>query len=159
TRPPLARAYLRLGSWIGGDRDGNPYVTAQVTREAVMIQADHVLRALGNVCVRVGRTLTADGATTPPSAALTGALAAAPAAQPDLTAEISARPPGEPHRCLLLYIAERISATRLRNADLAYRDPEDLLTDLRLVQDSLAAAGAPRQAYGELQHLIWQVET
>src|SRR5690606_33506793 len=41
----------------------------------------------------------------------------------------------------------------------AYRAPEDFLTDLRTVQASLVAAGAARQAYGELQGLIWQVET
>jgi phosphoenolpyruvate carboxylase len=158
-RPPLARSYLRFGSWIGGDRDGNPYVTAQVTREAVMIQAEHVLRALGNACVRIGRTLTADETTTPPSEALRGALAAARTERPDLIAEIFKRSPGEPHRRLMLYIAERIAATRLRDADMAYRRPADLLADLRIVQESLAAAGAYRQAYGGLQHLIWQVET
>jgi phosphoenolpyruvate carboxylase len=158
-RPARARAYLRFGSWIGGDRDGNPYVTAQVTREAVMIQADHVLRALENACVRIGRRLTAHIATTPPSAALSAALAAARAAQPARIAEIVKRSPEEPHRQLLLYIADRIGATRTRDADLAYTAPDELLAELRLVQDSLAAAGAPRQAYGELQHLIWQVET
>ena len=47
----------------------------------------------------------------------------------------------------------------MRDADLAYRSAAELLADLRLVQESLAAAGAVRQAYGELQHLIWQVET
>jgi phosphoenolpyruvate carboxylase len=158
-RAPLARPYLRFGSWIGGDRDGNPYVTAQITREAVGIQADHVLRALGNACARVGRTLTAHESTTPPSPALRGALAAARAAQPELLAGIAKRSPGEPHRQLLLYAAERIAATRERDADLAYGKPADLLADLRTVQDSLVAANAPRQAYGELQHLIWQVET
>jgi phosphoenolpyruvate carboxylase len=158
-RAPLARPYLRFGSWIGGDRDGNPYVTAQITREAVGIQADHVLRALGNACERVGRTLTANESTTPPSPALQGALAAARAAQPELIADIAKRSPGEPHRQLLLYAAQRIAATRRRDADLAYAKPADLLADLRTVQDSLAAARAPRQAYGELQHLIWQVET
>jgi phosphoenolpyruvate carboxylase len=158
-RPPLARPYLRFGSWIGGDRDGNPYVTAQITREAIGIQADHVLRALGLTCTRVGRTLTAHESTTPPSAGLRGALAGARAAQPDLIGGIAKRSPGEPHRQFLLYAAERVEATRQRDADLAYGGPADLLADLRTVQDSLVAAGAPRQAYGELQHLIWQVET
>jgi phosphoenolpyruvate carboxylase len=158
-RPPLARSYLRFGSWIGGDRDGNPFVTAQITREAIGIQADHVLRALAAACTRVGRTLTVHESTTPPSAALRGALAAARAAQPELIADIGKRSPGEPHRQLLLYAAERVEATRRRDADLAYRAPADLLADLRLVQESLVEAGAVRQAYGELQHLIWQVET
>ncbi|HEX6469906.1 MAG TPA: phosphoenolpyruvate carboxylase [Streptosporangiaceae bacterium] len=158
-RPPLARAYVRFGSWIGADRDGNPYVTAGVTREAVKIQAEHVLRALENACTRIGRTLTVHEATTPPSRALAGALAAARALSPDLLAAIAKRSPGEPHRQLLLFAAERIRATRLRNADLAYGGPAELRTDLGLVQESLAAAGAVRQAYGELQHLIWQVET
>jgi phosphoenolpyruvate carboxylase len=42
---------------------------------------------------------------------------------------------------------------------LAYARPEELSADLAVVQESLAAAGALRQAYGELQHLRWQVET
>ncbi|MCW2947329.1 MAG: Phosphoenolpyruvate carboxylase, partial [Actinoallomurus sp.] len=159
TRPPLAPSYLRFGSWIGGDRDGNPNVTAQITRETIGIQAEHVLRALGTACTRIGRTLTAHETTTPPSDALRGALASARAAQPELAAGIAKRSPGEPHRQLLLYAAERVQATRLRHADMAYRTPADLLADLRVVQDSLAAAGATRLAYGELQHLIWQVET
>ncbi len=158
-RPPRARAYVRFGSWIGGDRDGNPYVTAQVTREAMLIQAEHVLRALENACTRIGRELTVAEDTTPPSPELRNALAAARTAQPRRIAEIAQRSPGEPHRQYLLFTAERIAATRLRDADLAYGSPDELLEDLRLVQRSLAAAGAVRQAYGELQHLIWQTET
>ncbi|MFI0367141.1 phosphoenolpyruvate carboxylase [Actinomadura sp. 1N219] len=158
-RPPKARPYLRFGSWIGGDRDGNPYVTAQVTRDAVMIQADHVLRALEAACARVGRELTVHEDTTPASADLRDALAAARTAQPGLIGEIAKRSPGEPHRQFLLHAAARIAATRERDADLAYASADDLLADLRTVQESLAGAGAPRQAYGRVQHLIWQVET
>ena len=80
-------------------------------------------------------------------------------ADEDAASDIAKRSPGEPHRRILLLLARKIEATRLRNADLAYRDPEHLLADLRIVQDSLVQANAPRQAYGHLQQLIWQVET
>ena len=151
--------FLRFGSWVGGDRDGNPNVTAAVTREAAVIQADHALRGLEAACGRIGRALTVyqDSAQTPH--ALRRALAAALAEHPELLAEISARSPGEPYRAYLLYVTERLAATRTRNLDLAYAGVADFLADLRLVQSSLAEAGAVRQAYGELQHLIWQAET
>jgi phosphoenolpyruvate carboxylase len=152
-------AYLRFGSWVGADRDGNPFVTAQVTRETATIQADHILRALEIATTRAGRALTVHEATTPPSAGLRRALAGAAAAYPELLAEIAARSPQEPYRTYLLYAAARINATRLRHADLAYPGPADFLADLRVVQESLAAAGAAQQAAGELQNLIWQAET
>jgi phosphoenolpyruvate carboxylase len=79
--PPVP-AFLRFGSWVGADRDGNPFVTAQVTRETATIQADHILRALENATTRIGRALTLHEATTPPSAGLRRALAAASAAHP-----------------------------------------------------------------------------
>jgi phosphoenolpyruvate carboxylase len=157
TEPPPA--FLRFGSWVGADRDGNPFVTAQVTRETAVIQADHILRALENATTRIGRALTLHEATTPPAAPLRRALAAASAAHPELLAEIAARSPQEPYRTYLLYAAQRLAATRERHADLAYPGPAEYLADLRLVQGSLAEAGAGQQAFGELQNLIWQGET
>ena len=157
--PTAVPPFLRFGSWVGADRDGNPFVTARVTREAATIQADHVLRALERVADRIGRSLTLHESVTPASPGLRRALDVAAAAHPELIAEISARSPQEPYRTYLLYTAARLAATRNRHADLAYPGPADFVADLRLVQDSLAAAGARQQAYGELQHLIWQAET
>ena len=156
---PAVPAFLRYGSWVGADRDGNPFVTAQVTRETAVIQADHVLRALENATTRIGRALTVNADAAPPSAGFAVALEAAETAQPELLADLAARSPHEPYRTYLLYLARRLEATRLRHADLAYPGAADFLADLRLVQDSLAAAGATRQAFGELQQLIWQAET
>ena len=59
----------------------------------------------------------------------------------------------------MLHAGERLDATRRGRMGAAYHGPHELLEDLRLVQDSLARAGALRAAYGELQNLIWQVET
>ena len=66
TGPPPFPAYLRWGSWVGGDRDGNPSVTAETTRAAMAIQADHVLRGLERVTRRVGHALPVAATTTPP---------------------------------------------------------------------------------------------
>jgi phosphoenolpyruvate carboxylase len=152
-------AFLRFGSWVGADRDGNPFVTAQVTRETAVIQADHALRALENATTRIGRALTVHADAAPPSPDLALALDAAETAHPELLADLEARSPQEPYRTYLLYLAARLRATRLRHADLAYGGCGEFLADLRLVQESLTQAGAVRQAFGELQHLIWQAET
>ncbi len=166
TRPPLAPAFLRFGSWVGGDRDGNDGVTAKVTYDAMLIQAEHALLALEAATTRIGRSLTADAATTPPRTDLRRRIAALRAADPQGWAELEKRSPSEQHRQFLLHAADRLRTTRIRalavrkiEASIAYPCAADLVSDLRLVQGSLAAAGAPRQAYGELQHLIWQAQT
>ena len=170
-----AAPFLRFGSWIGADRDGNPFVTAEVTRQTAAIQADHVLRALENATERIGRALTVQASAPETAPALARELEAAGQAHPELLAEITARSPGEPFRAYLLYAARRLRATRLalpqqpgqeaggqrgtEHPGLAYPGPAEFTADLRLVQRELAAAGAVRQAFGELQHLLWQAET
>jgi phosphoenolpyruvate carboxylase len=159
TEPPRTPAYLAVGSWVGGDRDGNPHVTAEVTREAVEIQADHVLRALEAAATRIGRSLTHSEDLAPPSSALRAALEADESTHPKTVRSLARASVGQPHRRKVMVAAARIRATRLRDADLAYRSAGELLDDLRLVQASLASCGAARSAYGELQNLVWQVET
>ena len=158
TAPPLAPAFLRLGSRIGADRDGNPFVTAQVTRQTAEIQAEHVLRALENAATRIGRALTLQAQTSAVSPIGRG-LAAAQRAHPQLLSAILARSPAEPYRAYLLYAARRLRATRLHDPDLAYRGPAEFIADVSLLQQELDRAGAGRQAFGELQHLRWQAET
>jgi phosphoenolpyruvate carboxylase len=166
TGPPPFRPYLRWGSWVGGDRDGNPNVTAATTRAAMAIQADHVLRGLEAVTRRVGHALTVSAASTPPQRELAASLERDQAAFPRRAAAIAKRWPDEPHLQKLLLAAERLAVTRAalvggrdEHPPNGYKDPAAFLDDVRLVQASLAAAGAARLAYGELQHLAWQAET
>ncbi|MFD1720721.1 phosphoenolpyruvate carboxylase [Amnibacterium endophyticum] len=156
---PLVQPFVRLGTWVGGDRDGNPFVTASVTKQAAAIASEHVLLGLERAAARVGRGLTLDATSTPPSDALLALWRRLRAADEDAADEIAKRSPDEPHRRVLLLLTRRIAATRTRDADLAYRDPAELLADLAVVQESLAAGHASRQAYGHLQGLIWQVRT
>ncbi|HKT57398.1 MAG TPA: phosphoenolpyruvate carboxylase [Microbacterium sp.] len=159
SRKPVVRPFVRLGSWVGGDRDGNPFVTAATTRKAAAIASEHVLLGLERAATRIGRTLTLDAASTPPSVDVETLWLRLKDADEDAAAEIAKRSPDEPHRRVLLLVARKIQATRTRDADLAYPDADALLADLLTVQRSLVDARAPRHAYGELQSLIWQVET
>ncbi|MDS2173559.1 phosphoenolpyruvate carboxylase [Nesterenkonia sp. CL21] len=159
TEAPKAPAFIRLGSWIGGDRDGNPNVTASITRAAVAQAADRVLGDLEARARTVGLALTLDDRYTPPSDGLTALWGRQRQLSEELTDQAVQHSPREPHRQVLLAVAGRLAATRARDADLSYESPQELVADLKVVQDSLAAGGAKRAAYGDLQELIWQVET
>lgn len=157
--PAVAPAFMRLGTWIGGDRDGNPHVTAEVTRAAADIAAEHVLLGLHRATSRIGGTLTLDEAETPASDELVALAEAQRGMDADVASRIGVRSPHELHRRVLMFVAARIDATRREGAPLAYGHPDELLADLRVVQQSLRAAGAHRSANGDLQGLVWQVET
>lgn len=156
---PLVRPFIRLGTWVGGDRDGNPFVTPSVTKQAAAIASDHVLRGLEHTATTIARGLTLDSDATPPSPALVTLWQNLAGADDEAAEAATISAPNEPHKQVMMLIARRISATRTRNADLAYGDPDELIKDLSIVQKSLHAAGALRQAFGSVQTLLWQVET
>lgn len=152
-RPPLVGAFLHMGSWVGGDRDGNPNVTSRITAQAMEEASSQAVRFLRARLNAVARELTADDEDTPASAELVQRLAEAAAGDPERTDEIRQRSPGEPHRQFLILLAETLPAALVEGTGAR------LLEDLLLVQRSLAGSGAARIAYGRLQDLIWQVET
>ncbi len=165
TRPPRVPAFLRWGSWIGGDRDGHPYVTAETTLEALRIQADHVLHGYEAVASRLMVAASArprEGETPP---AISRRLLADADELPETMRDLQARFPREPYRRRLGAVAERLRRTRVHLAGLPgaqagrYPDPEALLLDLAELRDALEADGLGRVAHGSLQDLRWQVES
>jgi phosphoenolpyruvate carboxylase len=165
SRLPAARAFLRWGSWIGSDRDGHPGVTADVTRATLRIQADHILRGYRNVADRLQQTI----AVSSERAAVSGDLARQVDAWlrpfPDLRDDLGRRFGGQPYRQAFGAIGERLERTRRRltgtqgHRRSGYASPSELLEDLRAIQGSLDSHGAARVAWGEVQDLVWQVET
>ncbi len=169
SRRPVAASslpsILRLGSWIGGDRDGHPGVTADITEHAVRIQADHVLRGHQAVATRLMQTI----AVAVPAARVDRALAVRllddADAFPDLDATLRRRFPDEPYRRRFGAIGERLRRTRHHlTGDPGptggrYKGPAELLDDLAMIQRALVADGLHRVATGTVQDFRWQVET
>ena len=159
TVPPVCPAFFHPGSWIGTDRDGNPNVTAKVSRQVAAKFATHMVSALANKCRRIGRNLTLEAGYTKPTDELINLWNHQVEMSEVLTDRASSISRSEPHRAVMLVMAARLDATVARNADTMYASAEEFLDDLRVVQRSLAHAGAVRAAYGPLQTIIWQTET
>ena len=159
TVPPVCPAFFHPGSWIGSDRDGNPNVTAKVSRKVALKFYNHMLETLARATHAVGRNLTLGSRTTPANEELKALWSRQKELSEKLTGQAEILSTKEPHRACLFVMSDRLRATRDRNADLMYSSSEEFLADLRIVQKSLAEAGAVRSAYGPVQDLIWQVET
>jgi phosphoenolpyruvate carboxylase len=126
---------------VGGDRDGNPAVTADVTRAAADLYAEHCLLGLENATRRLARSLTADQQMVPPGPELLDALRSDEAIFPDEAAADLRRVPEQVFRRKLSLMARRLAATRMRAAG-AYPHAGEFSENLRVVQRSLVRAGA-----------------
>ncbi len=158
-------AFLRFGSWIGGDRDGNPFVTVAATEETLRAHHDLALRLLRRGIERLHGHLS----TTERLGVATGlleSLKADAAAFPDEAKGAEERYRRQPYRQKLRYVYRKLGATleasrRPWRADHVvrpgtYADASELLEDLRLLQASLSAHGGGRLADGRLGTLVRQ---
>jgi phosphoenolpyruvate carboxylase len=165
TRPTRVPVFLRWGSWIGGDRDGNPAVTAEVTERTLRIHADHVLRGYEAVATRLAQTVAVSETSDAPDRPLALRLARDADLLPELDRQLRRRFPGEPYRQRFGFIAERLRRTRAfltgQQAPLTgrYGGPDELDAELAEIQDALIADGLGRVAWGEVQDFRWQLQT
>jgi phosphoenolpyruvate carboxylase len=142
--------FLRWGTWIGGDRDGNPHVTSDVTRGALERQRQLVLaRHIADV-EALGRELAVSMGRAGPMPELEQSLAEDRTRLPDVTARARARQPGELVGQKLWFMLARLQATRVRGEG-SYADPVDYLADLDLIDASLRRVRLARLADGRLR--------
>jgi len=153
--------FFRVGSWIGGDRDGNPFVTAEILREALRLQSAAALNHYLEEIHELGAEL--------PLSDLLIQVTPELLALAEQSTDHSPQRADEPYRRALSGIYSRLAATSRRldqvepvrheigQAD-AYPTPEALRADLKVLAISLKLNGSARLAGGRLRRLLRAVQ-
>ena len=129
---------LRFGSWTGGDRDGNPAVTAESTREAVQMAREMVLDYYVAEVRSLMRRVSLSVRQIQVSPKLEACLANRADMLPDIEREFRAVPEPELYRRFLRMVAIRLRQTLEAPANAhAYRSADELERDLGILRDSL----------------------
>jgi phosphoenolpyruvate carboxylase len=151
---------VRFGSWIGGDRDGNPFVTPDVTRTALEMARrtilDQYLRTVGTLIDKLSPSVRQ----VPTSEAFERALATYGRTLTSSDPTPSHHAPEEHYRRFLTQMWRRLRMARddRRHPD-AYPDAAAFLADLRLMGESLADHAGERLVRRYLSPLLRQVVT
>ena len=145
-------------SWAGSDRDGNPYVTVDVTQDTLERQREIVLERYRTQLKRLSAILSQDGDRYPTTGAFQASLEADLDEFPMITEEAEERYPDEPYRQKLRLMRERLN----RIGDVrpgGYEDDDQLLEDLETIDASLRAYGGSDIAEAYVEPLLRQVST
>ncbi len=163
-------SFLRFGSWIGGDRDGNPYVKPETTELAVRLYSAEILQEYIARLTQLARVLTFSQRLVHPSEALTASLRHDERFAAQVFVENPRQFAYEPYRRKLYLMRYRLEQTlaAVRHAHAVgqpavrqarYDSPQAFLEDLYLIRDSLYSHGDGKIAEGELKDLIRLAET
>jgi phosphoenolpyruvate carboxylase len=152
---------LRFGSWVGGDRDGNPHVTPATTREVLTLQAVHGIRMLQTLVDRLRRDLSVSDRVSEVSAELTARIEELLPGLPEVEPRYRRLNAEEPYRLFLTCVHVRLGLTERRVAggrhhvaERDYADDTELLADLLLLHRSVLAHQGAVVASGELERLV-----
>lgn len=154
-------AFFRIGSWIGGDRDGNPFVTAEILHETLRLQSAAVFNFYLEEIHALGQEL--------PLSQLLVRITPELAALSDASPDTSPQRADEPYRRALSGIYARLAATiQALDHEHALRHPvapaqpypsaDALAADLAILAESLRKNGAARLARGRLRRLVRAVQ-
>jgi phosphoenolpyruvate carboxylase len=149
-------SFLRIGSWIGGDRDGNPFVTADVLSQALRLQSERVFRFYLEEVHQLGGELSLDGQMVRISEAARRLAERSPDRSPQRR--------DEPYRRALAGIYARLAATARALSGIEparpaigaapnYANAGEFLQDLDALSQSLTANGSSTLARGRLRRL------
>ncbi|GAA0258538.1 phosphoenolpyruvate carboxylase [Cryptosporangium japonicum] len=158
---PSTAKPLTFGSWIGGDRDGNPFVNAQVTRDVLKMQYEYGIRDTDADLAALVEELSVSDRVVGVSAELEESVAADLANLPELETRYRRVNAAEPYRLKIRCMRAKLANTRIRLARNAAHQPgrdylgsTDLVADLEVMRRSLRENRGTLIADGTLTKLI-----
>jgi phosphoenolpyruvate carboxylase len=161
---PDARLYippfLRIGSWIGGDQDGNPSVRPGTLLEALRLQRAHVIEHYRASIEKLAQDCSQSLEFCTITPALATSLEHDAALLPEYNRELGPQTADEPYRRKLSFMWKRLEATlsSTTDANVAYQQPAELLHDLALLRDSLLNGGERALVQEKVNTLLRQVQ-
>jgi phosphoenolpyruvate carboxylase len=158
---PLDARPLSFGSWIGGDRDGNPNITASITESAMVLQVGHAIRVTIAAMDELRQMLSVSTRITGVSKSLMNSVEEDLKHIPEFEERFKRLNVQEPYRLKATAIVHRLAFTRNRHASggehVAHRDynnTSELLADLALMRDSLLENRGELMATGLLERTM-----
>lgn len=158
---PVTARPLTFGSWIGGDRDGNPNITGDVTRDAMVLQVGHAIRTTIAAMDELRQMLSVSTRIAGATPELTASVEQDLKNIPEFEARFLRLNAEEPYRLKATAIVHRLAFTRNRHAAGSrhvpgrdYKNTAELLADLTLMRDSLFAHRGELIATGLLERTI-----
>ena len=165
TISPTARP-LSFGTWIGGDRDGNPNITAAITRDAITLQIGHFIRAMLAALDPLRQALSVSTRIAGASPELEASVELDLENLPEIEARFRRLNVEEPYRLKATAIRHRLILTQRRHAagrpheaGRDYDNTAELLADLTMMRDSLLAHKGELIAHGLLERVIRAVSS
>ena len=157
---PTARP-LSFGTWIGGDRDGNPNITPQVTKNAIVLQTGHFIRAMLAMLDELRQALSVSTRISGVSKELVDSVEKDLSLLPEIEDRFRRINAEEPYRLKATAIRHRLILTQRRHAaggphvdNRDYKNTEQLLADLTMMHRSLLENRGELIAHGLLERII-----
>ena len=152
---------LRFGTWIGGDRDGNPNITSEVTKAAILLQNAHFTRTLFSHLDELRQALSISTKLVGVSKELEISVAKDLENLPEIEARYRRINIEEPYRLKATAIRHKLSLTQSRHASglphfpgRDYKDTAELLQDFNIMRSSLLEHNGQLIANGLLDRIM-----
>jgi phosphoenolpyruvate carboxylase len=151
---------LSFGTWIGGDRDGNPNITADVTKSAILLQNSHFTRAINRHLDELRQSLSISTKLAGVTKELEKSLAEDLEKLPEIEARYRRINVEEPYRLKATAIGHKLLLTQARHASglphfsgRDYKNTAELLQDFEIMHASLLANNGELIANGLLNRI------
>ena len=152
---------LTFGTWIGGDRDGNPHITSEVTKSAILLQNSHFTRAITKHLDELRQALSISTKLAGVTSELEKSVAQDLEKLPEIEARYRRINVEEPYRLKATAIGHKLLLTQARHASglphfpgRDYKDTAELLSDFEIMRSSLIANNGELIATGILERVI-----